>query len=159
MTEIELATLAGFFAGEGNITISGGEWPTLYAALGNTERSWTERFFQTFGGSFYVEQPKYGGAKFMFRWRVSGKRAVKFLRAIQPYLLGEKAEQLEVALRFQALKTVSAPEKFSPELRLELDKVRAEMQQLRRAAAETNRVDAMPWRSDSPTLQVIGANG
>jgi hypothetical protein len=157
VNEIELATLAGFFAGEGNITISGGEWPTLYAALGNTERFWVERFYKEFGGSLYLEQPKYSGAKFMFRWRVSGKKAVKFLRTIQPFLQGEKAEQLVVALKFQNLKEIerSITKSYPPETRLEMEKVRSEMGALRRAAAETNRENATPWRNDSPTLEAI----
>lgn len=148
MEQIELATLSGFFAGEGNITISSGKWPTLYAALGNTEKSWVDKFFKEFGGSFYVEQPKYNGAKNMFRWRVTGKKAESFLRAIQPYLQGEKAEQLKIALHFQGLKNswkVRDNEGFSPEQRLEMDKVRNSMRELRRTAAETNREDALPW--------------
>lgn len=158
MNEIELATLAGFFAGEGNITISGGEWPTLYAALGNTERFWVERFHKEFKGSLYVEQPKYSGAKFMFRWRVCGNKAVVFLRTIQPFLQGEKAEQLVIALKFQELKNdkrgVTMP--YPSGLRSEMEKVRLEIGALRRAAAETNRENATPWRSDSPTLQATG---
>lgn len=157
MNEIELATLAGFFAGEGNITISGGEWPTLYAALGNTEKVWVEKFYQLFGGAFYVEKPKYLGAKYMFRWRVTGNKAAKFLHTIQPFLQGEKAEQLALALRFQEMKERKRPntKAYPPELRLEMEKVRTEMSRLRRAAAETNRKDATPWRIDSPTLEVI----
>ncbi len=160
MTEIELATLAGFFAGEGNITISAGEWPTMYAALGNTEKFWVEKFYNEFSGAFYVEQPKYAGAKYMFRWRVSGKKAERFLRTIQPFLIGEKAEQLRLALIFQELKRKPRPntKAYPPELRLEMEKVRRQLQESRRAAAETNRENAIPWRSDSPTLQVIAAN-
>lgn len=157
MNEIELATLTGFFAGEGNITVSGGKWPTLYAALGNTERFWVEKFYKEFGGAFYVEAPKYKGAKFMFRWRVCGKKAVKFLQSIEPYLIGEKAEQLRVGLRFQKLKAeghcLNRP--YTPQQILEMNKEREAMRTVRRAAAETNRKDALPWRSDSPTLEVI----
>lgn len=144
MSEIELATLAGFFAGEGNITISGGKWPTLYAALGNTEKFWVEKFYREFGGAFYVEQPKYAGAKSMFRWRVSGKKAVNFLQRIQPHLIGEKADQLLVALRFQQLKMQNPHNnKHYPELLiLKMNEERDNLAQLRRAAAETNRRDA-----------------
>ena len=155
MNTIELATLAGFFAGEGNITISGGNWPTLYAALGNSEKFWVEKFYANWGGSMYVEQPKYKGAKFMFRWRVSGKKAVEFLKAIQPFLIGEKAAQLDLGLKFQELKTgVKAPVKYTDDQMLWMRKAHQEMQNLRRTAAETNRRDATPWRSDSPIPEV-----
>jgi hypothetical protein len=153
---IELATLAGFFAGEGNITISGGNWPTLYAAIGNSEKSWVSLFYDNFGGSMYVEQPKYKGAKFMFRWRVSGKKAVNFLETIQPFLIGEKSEQLKLGLKFQELKLqVKAPVKYTEEQFRQMREVHQEMQSLRRTAAETNRKDASPWRNDSPVLEVI----
>jgi len=154
VNEIELATLAGFFAGEGNITISGGKWPTLYAALGNTERFWVEKLHNLFGGAFYIEQPKYTGAKFMFRWRVTGKGAEKFLRTIAPYLLGEKAEQLKVALEFQAVKGLNTDcgTRYTDFQLSEMNRLYQEIQSLRRTAAETNRRDAQPVRSDSPIL-------
>lgn len=156
MDTIELATLAGFFAGEGNITISGGNWPTLYAALGNTEKFWVEKFHASFGGAFYVEKPKYFSAKYMFRWRVSGKKAVEFLKAIQPFLIGEKAEQLKLGLEFQELKaSVKAPFKYSNELISQMKRAHQMMQNLRRTAAETNREDAAPWRNDSPIPEAI----
>ena len=70
MTEIELATLAGFFAGEGTMTISGGKSPTLYVGIGNSEKLWIDKFVAGFPASYYVEKPpkNYPGAKFMFRW-------------------------------------------------------------------------------------------
>lgn len=156
MNEIELATLSGFFAGEGNITVSGGKWPTLYAAIGNTEKLWVERFHTLWGGSFYIEQPKYANAKHMFRWRVSGKTAVKFLTDIKPFLIGEKAAQLVVGLELQEIKaSVHPPTPYTSEQTLLMEKVHQKMQSLRRTAAETNRKDASPGRSDSPILGVI----
>jgi hypothetical protein len=146
VNEIEMATLAGFFAGEGSVTLSGGKLPTLYVAVGNTEKIWIDKFHTRFGGTSYVEKPKYSGAKFIFRWRVSGKPAVRFLQAIQPYLLGEKAEQLKIALEFQEVK-LSIPNRnkgfqYFPEANLELSKCRADLRNLRCTAAETNRKDA-----------------
>jgi len=154
VNEIELATLAGFFAGEGNITISGGKWPTLYAALGNTEKFWVEKFHRLFGGAFYIEEPKYTGAKFMFRWRVTGKGAENFLKTIAPYLMGEKADQLKVALEFQAVKgcKTHCGTRYTDLQLSEMDKLYQRIQSLRRTAAETNRRDAHPARSDSPIL-------
>lgn len=153
MNQIELATLAGFFAGEGSITLSSGKWPTMYAALGNSERLWVEKFRDLFGGAFYVEKPKYLGAKYIFRWRVCGKQAVVFLESIQPYLVGEKAEQLILALIFQKTKSQqNSGHIISEKLRGDMDRFIESMKLLRRTAAETNRKDAAPLRSDSPIL-------
>jgi hypothetical protein len=153
VNKIELATLAGFFAGEGSITLSSGKWPTMYAALGNSESFWVTKFRDLFGGAFYVESPKYFGAKHMFRWRVCGKHAAKFLESIQPYLVGEKAEQLVLALAFQKAKDEhNSGSKITRELRSEMDRFIESMKALRRTAAETNRKDAAPLRSDSPIL-------
>lgn len=160
MNKIELATLAGFFAGEGSITISGGKWPTLYAALGNTEKFWVEKFYTNFGGAFYLEAPKYAGAKFMFRWRVTGKGAEKFLETIASYLMGEKAEQLKVGLEFQLVKGLnpSYGTRYTSIQLSEMNRLYQEIQSLRRAAAETNRKDAQPVRIDSPIPEVIPVN-
>jgi len=157
VNEIELATLAGFFAGEGSITISGGKWPTLYAALGNTEKFWITKLHDLFGGALYIEQPKYAGAKYIFRWRVTGKGAEKFLRTIAPYLLGEKAEQLKLGLEFQTVKGSDTHfgSRYTDSQLSEMDRLHQEMQNLRRTAAETNRKDAQPVRIDSPILEVI----
>lgn len=147
MDTIELATLSGFFAGEGSITISGGKLPTLYVAVGNSEKIWIDKLHRNFGGTSYLEKPKYSGSKFMFRWRVSGKPAVRFLTAIQPYLQGEKAEQLKVALRFQEIKS-SVPNRnagFSYEITSQMSMCRDNLRNLRRIAAETNRRDAATY--------------
>lgn len=156
VSEVELATLTGFFAGEGTISCASMKhYFTVYASLGNSERCWVKRFHELFGGSFYVETPKYLGAKHMFRWRVNGELVSPFLRAIQPYLKGEKAQQLEIALKMQDSKDAYGKglnHGFPAQLIVKLDMLHREMQNIRRAAAETNRKDATPLRSDSPTL-------
>lgn len=155
MNTIELATLAGFFAGEGAIVISGGKWPTLYASVGNTEKLWIDLLYTNFGGARYIEKPKYAGAKYVFRWRVCGKKAKSFLEAIQPYLIGEKAEQLSLGLRFQDLKNETEKPNlgYSSNVCAQMDRFRESLKSLRRAAAETNRKDASPERNDSPILE------
>jgi hypothetical protein len=144
VTEIELATLAGFFAGEGTMSISGGKSPSLYVGIGNTEKLWIDRFQAAFPAGYYVEAPNhYPGAKFMFRWRATGKKALNFLRTIQPYLIGEKADQLAIAVAFQELKKSNANGGYTPEERLQMDRLRNSLKESRRTAAETNRKDAI----------------
>lgn len=156
MSDIELARISGFFAGEGYIVISGKPVPALYVAVGNTESVWIDLLHKHFAGSRTVQQPKYMGAKCMFRWRVTGKLAVKFLKAIQPFLMGEKLQQLELGLEFQKAKdTYKAGignKKCTPEFLATMEAFRERLRNLRRAAAETNRKDAASGQSDSPTL-------
>ena len=156
MTDIQLATLAGFFAGEGSISISGGKWPTLYAQLGNSELLWSRMLYDNFGGCLTVEAPKYENAKFMFRWRTSGRKAVTFLQAIKPYLLGEKAEQLKLGLEFQQLKeSENSTYKYTDSLLTKMQGLQKLKKDLRSIAAETNRRDAQSVRCDSPILREI----
>ncbi len=148
MTEIELATLAGFFAGEGTMSISGGQSPSLYVGIGNSEKVWIDKFAALFPAAYYIEAPpkKFSHAKTMFRWRATGNRAANFLRTIKPYLIGEKSQQADIALQFQELKAGhKAPTPFSPEQRSQMDKLRNSLKELRRTAAETNRKDALAW--------------
>lgn len=155
MTDIQMATLAGFFAGEGSISISGGKWPTLYAQLGNSELLWSKMLYENFGGCLTVEGPtkKFPDAKYMFRWRTSGRKAVAFLSAIEPYLIGEKAEQLKLGLEFQQLKeSENSTFKYSNSLLDKMQVLQKLKKDLRSIAAETNRKDALKWRSDSPIL-------
>ena len=160
-SEVELATMAGFFAGEGCIQVSGGKWPTLYAGFGNSEKFWVTKFLEVFGGSTTQYLPKkFKNPKIVFYWRVSGKDAYSFLKAIQPFLIGEKAEQLKLGLQFQEFKWSNRLGKGGPTRRVdsvlsELEGFQTRMKLLRRAAAETNRRDASPERCDSPTLEVI----
>ena len=153
MTDIQMATLAGFFAGECSISISGGKWPTLYAQLGNSELLWSKMLYDNFGGCLTIEGPtkKFPNAKYMFRWRTSGRKAVAFLKAIEPYLIGEKANQLKLGLEFQQLKeSEHSTFKYSNSLLDKMQVLQRLKKDLRSIAAETNRRDAQQWRCDSP---------
>ena len=165
---VELARFSGFFAGEGSISISGPQNHknalNLWVMIGNTEREWVKAFKQVFGGSIYIEFPKrFKNAKPVYRWRLYNSDAANFLRAIFPFLIGEKRAQVEIALRFQAIKDQRDSQRynrrqpFSLEQLEQMERLKDELKELRRAVAETKRRDASPVRNDSPIPQEIVA--
>lgn len=153
VSDFELNGIARLFAGEGNITITSGKCPVVYAGMGNSEKILVKPLHILFGGSFAVEKPKDQRNRFMFRWRVSGNDALPFMKAIQPFLIGEKLPQLENAVALQEYKH-AAPTKNGyhyTEAALEVMKgFYLKHKELQRAAAETNRRDAASMRNDSP---------
>ena len=130
--------------------------PQPTACLGNTEKFWVEILYNEFGGSFYLEKPKYLGAKYMFRWRVSGKKAEHFLQTLQPFLVGEKARNLDLCLeviRLKSKKQSGNQYSYDAETLSRMKELYDKYKSLKGAAAETNRRDALTMRSDSPTLE------
>lgn len=151
---------AYFFAGEGYINIAFSNikknyYPSLRVGLVTTEMLWAELFHKRYGGFTWTAKPTKAKNKFVFGWRVTGKEAEAFLRAIQPYLIGEKVAQLEHCLKFRADTKRFYRKNGRINNQVELWKqYRYEMKQIRLAAAETNRKDAgLTLRSDSPTPQ------
>lgn len=156
VSDFELNGFAKFFAGEGNITITSGKCPIVYAAVGNSEKVLVDPYFHLFGGSLNPEKPKDMRNRFMFRWRLTGKDALPFMKAIQPFLIGEKLPQLLNAIALQEYKN-SAPTKDGyhyTEIALTTMKgFFLTHKNLKLAAAETNRRDAASMRSDSPCTE------
>ncbi len=99
----DLAYVAGFFDGEGNIDIAHNhgngngkrEQYTLSIKVTQKEPHALEPLLE-FGGSFYNPRPGY------YQWHIHGAKAAKFLELILPYLRA-KTGQAEAALRFQAV--------------------------------------------------------
>ncbi|MDE1767523.1 MAG: hypothetical protein KGJ90_07475 [Patescibacteria group bacterium] len=164
--EVELAIMAGFFAGEGSVSLKkqygGGrvKCPALYVSMGNTEKFWIESFQKQFGGSCYVEIPKNPKAKPVWRWRLHNAPARDFLIAIFPFLLGEKRQQAEIAIEFMKVKDarIANWKWHTPEQLTAMERFADQMAELRRAVAETKRAIVTPLRSDSPTLPAMAAN-
>ena len=165
-TDIELATLAGFFAGEGYIGIrkssKKSKSPTLTVEVGNTERIWAEAFQDFFGGNIRVALPKQYNSLPYHKWYIKDEAAAKCIRAILPFLRGEKLQQAFVALDLDAIKS-KKPNRgrtgkaghFCQSDIVEMERLEIKLQELRRAAAETKRKSTLSTRNDSPTLQVI----
>jgi len=96
-TQTELAWTAGFFDGEGSITISP-RGNTHYLKVGATQRDIRPllKIQEWFGGS--VGSPYGNGVR---NYSVGNAAAGVFLETIRPYLV-VKAEQADVALQFQS---------------------------------------------------------
>lgn len=116
----EIGTLAGFFDGEGWVTITktwvkhpkvwkkigrppGGlaHYHILRLGVGNTNQQAVERFREVYGGDIQCRKGK-GKNKDCWVWRVSGERAYRVLTDFLPYLI-VKRKQAEVALKFHSL--------------------------------------------------------
>jgi len=99
-SKTDLAYLAGFFDGEGCITID--KLYNMRCEVGNTNE-WIIKFFQFyFSGSGYRARRKIETTVFWV-WYVRGKDATKFLKMILPYLKLKRTEA-ELAIKFQAQK-------------------------------------------------------
>lgn len=100
--------LAGFFDGEGTLGIYGST-PRVYqlqVSIRQNESPEAARLLvwlqERYGGSVTRADKEYC-ANPQMAWSIRGTRAVPFLRDIRPHL-GLKAEQVDVALDFQARK-------------------------------------------------------
>jgi len=108
-----LAYLAGFFDGEGCITIQhrrngkGKFYHQLWVSVVNTNRYSLEVFRFTFGGRIY-SQPRPQSKphwKASWVWQISDRHACECLKSLLPYLL-QKQPQAQVAIEFQESKPV-----------------------------------------------------
>lgn len=150
---------AYLFAGEGwmNIVIPNikrNYYPSLRVGITTTEKLWADILHKKYNGFTWIGKPTKQGHRWVFGWRVTGKEAEAFLRAIQPFLRGEKVPQLELMLKFRE-DTAKFYRKEKINTQTELwEGYREEMKNVRRAAAETNRKDAEhALQSDSPILE------
>lgn len=166
-----LAVLAGFFAGEGCIQLrksnKHSKSPTLTVEVGNTERFWCEKFKEIFGGNTRVRIAKKRLNHLPYhKWYIKDEKAADVLQELKPFLMGEKAPQLDLALKAAAIKTQrpnrgrrGAAGHFTDEELKGLNSLVSELEQLRFAAAETKRKSVQNLvRSDSPILEVIPEN-
>jgi hypothetical protein len=160
VSALDASFMAGLFAGEGSICIvigkfpNGESYPNMHAGFTTTEKCWSDWFHGVFGGHVHVYPPKTPRHKWLFFWRVGGGAAERFLKTIQPFLKGEKVQQLELALEYRDKKRElkASGGKISQNIEL-WESFRARLKALRVAAAETNRRDANAPRSDSPILE------
>jgi len=148
--------LAFFFAAEGSIYIRKSQKksksPTLYVDVGNTERHWCELYKTLFGGRVRVTFPKRRNALPYWHWICTDEVAGNFLRAIAPFLIGEKKKQLEIGLKLETIKATK-PNRgrcgvnghFSHDQIVAMNRIEEELREYRRAVAETKRADAFAY--------------
>ena len=108
-TEIERAYAAGFFDGEGTVTIRTELRKTckthvLQIAIGITDRAPLEWMSERFGGN--IRGPVIRASerhKPIYFWQLSAAKAGTFLEEVRPYLL-LKAKQADIALELRRIK-------------------------------------------------------
>lgn len=101
--DCELAYLAGYFDGEGTVTIL--KYPRGYAirvSLGNTYEPAVLAFQSRFGGGVVSHQSARKNTRRFWEWQAHGENAYTFLITILPFL-HEKAAQAEEAVEFYRL--------------------------------------------------------
>lgn len=110
---LELAYFAGFFDGEGSISIlehtkpTGYRYMRLLVQVGCTNLEVLEWFQLRFGGNIYNHK-RNGNRKQCYTWQLHSRMAANALMLMQPYLL-VKVEQARLALEFQETMGQSAP--------------------------------------------------
>jgi hypothetical protein len=101
--EAKLSYIAGFFDGEGTISIHQGDkkYPssyTLSCGISQIDKSPLEFVALYFGGNVHPKKTK--ATPYMWTWACSARYALVFLKAIEPYLIIKKAQAI-VAISFQ----------------------------------------------------------
>ena len=86
----ELAYLAGYFDGEGSISIhiraNKGTSPSLSIAVSTGDKEVVELFARTFGGSVYPVKPGKRTRRQIFIWTQAGNKGQAVLRLLLPFL-------------------------------------------------------------------------
>jgi len=99
----ELAYVAGFFDGEGCITIStkkNTNYFRLTVQISQTDLSVLEWIASRFGGSVHNHGKQKERCKKTWIWFIGSFQAHEFLRVIRPYLI-VKAERADIAMMFR----------------------------------------------------------
>lgn len=109
----ELAYLAGFFDGEGCISINrnSSQHYGLLLAAAQINPAPLFLLYQRFGGYIVRKQRPTDRYRAVHQWRSSGREAADVLRQLQPYLVVKK-EEADIAIEFQELMAV--PTERSP---------------------------------------------
>ena len=105
MGKTDLAYLAGFFDGEGNIYIQGlrpsRHCYNLSVRISQANRWILERYRMAFGGLIREIKPTSLTARGIWQWMIAGRQAMAFLKAIYPYLILKQGEA-KIAIEFQS---------------------------------------------------------
>jgi len=124
----DLAYLAGFFDGEGSVTInhlkrtdktaSGcykSDSYTLHVVIGNTDPTvplWAQSIF---GGYVITREARTAKQKAAFQWIICNYWAMRFLETIRPYIR-MKGEVIDRAITFQRAMKKHGPKATPPEV-------------------------------------------
>src|SRR5882672_2340266 len=120
----DVAYLAGFFDGEGSVTInrvkradgrSKTDSYTLHAVIGNTDPTvlvWAQSLF---GGYLIPREPRNKRHRSSVQWMLQNQWALRFLETIRPYVR-MKTTVVDVAINFQRAMRKHGPKRTPPEV-------------------------------------------
>jgi len=104
MNDVRVAYLAGFFDGEGSISVNVNRklvrW-SLRLSCHQVNPAPLRLLADAFGGSIRLT-PRTGNQRPVYEWVAGGRMAAETIRALRPYLT-VKADEADVALEFHAL--------------------------------------------------------
>ena len=116
---ISLAYAAGFFDGEGTVSVPKRKVKEKYyyrlnVSVSNTYRKTLEEFQVAFGGQIYNDTNYVN--KPLFSWQINGQEAAKFLQQIEPFL-AEKRSQAWLGMEYSALTVARDTSEYQQALR------------------------------------------
>lgn len=119
LTTEDLAYMAGFFDGEGSITIHQNYRPsprgkspnhTLQVGIGNIDPRVLTWIHSHFGGSFTIRRRRSPRHRIVAQWIIRCSKAALFLEAIRPFIR-MKRDQVDVGIAYQHTKSMRGPKR------------------------------------------------
>lgn len=112
MTATQAAWVAGFFDGEGTISVSrggrGGKYQSVYVSIVNTHKESIETIYSWVGAGRFSERDMSGRPKHhkqQYLWKIAAQRdVVEFCKQILPYLIVKKEKVQEFLNGWEDLK-------------------------------------------------------
>jgi hypothetical protein len=93
ISDTEAAYAAGILDGEGSISVTrnhSGRWPSPQVSVASTDRELLEWLQVRFGGSISTKQPRQPQHSLSFDWKLTDRRALRFLMMVKPHLVIER---------------------------------------------------------------------
>ena len=91
--DIEAAYAAGILDGEGSISITrnhSGRWPSPQVSVASNDRELLEWLRVRYGGTITTKQPRKPQHAVSYDWKLTDRRALRFLQIVRPYLVIER---------------------------------------------------------------------
>lgn len=155
ISDTEAAYLAGFFDGEGSVTICCGKSAArarnpnhiLQVSVGNTDPKVIKWIQDKFGGSIHFRVRKKENWRNFAQWKQCATGASDFLKCILPFLRMKK-DQANTAIAFQAAKEMKGPKIVPQDVLDWRESQRFEIQRLNArswiGSEERNRCSTLP---------------
>jgi hypothetical protein len=91
--DVEAAYAAGILDGEGSISITrnhSGRWPSPQVSVASTDRELLDWLRARYGGTITTKQPRKPQHSVSYDWKLTDRRALRFLQIVRCYLVIER---------------------------------------------------------------------